>query len=75
MKPPLAPPMDIGGEYKDDSFYLDTPVKPEYDKRRGTEYDGRERVGEGESGLEKVRLIFTPSAPLLKGERSIRKIP
>ena len=48
--PPLAPPMDIGGEYKDDSFYLDTPVKPEYDKRRGTEYDGRERVGEGERG-------------------------
>ena len=26
------------------SFYLDTPVKPEYDKEEGTEYDSEEKL-------------------------------
>ena len=44
-------------------FYLDTPVRPEYDKEAKLEY-ARKRVDR-----ERVRLVFDPSgSPFERGE-------
>ena len=52
-------------------FYLDTPVKPEYDKEEGTEYDREAKLeyARKRADRKRLRLIFNPTgSPFERGE-------